>query len=140
LRFKGIFIVELKSFIMIDALQAEFALWKQAKQTREFCEVEEAKLRRTKNVWLLISTVILTTFLLARISIPGAGSKILDFGFLMNHPYVKYAILGVAFIIFAITCFLWLKSISARSKTDQARRNEWKVLLHVNKRYYQKTA
>jgi uncharacterized protein YqhQ len=124
---------------MIDAIHNDFAMWKQASQVRELCEEKETKLKNVRNVWIGLVLFMVIAFNAVKLLLPKISAINFDFSGLMSmNPIIKWAFAGfVALIILAALVFC-IRYNSAASKTEQARKNEWRSLLMTYKSFYQK--
>lgn len=124
---------------MIDALQNDFAMWKQASQVRELCEEKETKLKNVRNVWIGMVLFMLIAFNAVKLLLPKILAINIDLSYLMSmNPIVKWAFAGFAVLIILASVIFCIRYNSAASKTEQARKNEWRSLLLTYKSFYRK--
>lgn len=124
---------------MIDAIQNDFAMWKQASQVRELCEEKETKLKNVRNVWIGLILFMVIAFNAVKLLLPKISAINFDFtGLLTINPFVKWAIVGFVSLIILAALIFCIRYNSAASKTEQARKNEWRSLLLTYKSFYQK--
>lgn len=124
---------------MIDAIQNDFVLWKQASQVRELCEEKETKLKNVRNLWIGMVIFLLIAINAFMILLPKILAINIDLSYLMSmNSIVKWAFAGFAVLIILASVIFCIRYNSAASKTEQARKNEWRSLLLTYKSFYRK--
>lgn len=124
---------------MINAMQPDLAMLKQASQIRETLEEKEAKLKKMKNIWTGIFLFSVVAFLAVKSLLPlmAAYVRNIDMQFFTN-PVIKLVISGIVLLILAITVYSFANFASARSKTEKARKDEWRLVLYFNRQLTRK--
>lgn len=122
---------------MIDHNRDDFAVWRQASQTRELCEEKENKLRHARNIWLTLAFISLAAVTLLKLPIIHAGSPGSESDeMLLFHPAVKWIFTGVT-VIMAIAAVLYiLRASSAKTKSEKARKAEWTTILNIHRNLF----
>ena len=119
---------------MINAMQPDMAMLKQASQIREHCEEKEEKLKKMKNLWtgiFLFSTIV---FLVIKALLPGMAAYVRTFDMqLFTNPVIKLIIAGMVVMALAVTIYSFANFASARSKTEKARKDEWRLVMYLNR-------
>ncbi|GAP70422.1 hypothetical protein BA6E_124237 [Bacteroidales bacterium 6E] len=119
---------------MIDSMQKDLDLWKEASQIRELCEEIESKKLRSKRLWLTLSGIAIAFFFLFNFILP-TNSAI--YAGMMENPVMVKILASVGLIAIAITLYVFMSSSSASAKAEKARKDEWKALRIVNRRFHQ---
>lgn len=124
---------------MINAMQPDMAMLKQASQIRETCEEKEAKLKRMKNIWTGIFLFSLFALLSVKSLLPlmTAYVRNVDMQFFTN-PVIKLIIAIMVVLVLAVTIYSFANFASARSKTEKARKDEWRMVLYFNRQLTRK--
>lgn len=124
---------------MINAMQPDLAMLKQASQIRETLEEKEAKLKKMKNIWTGIFLFSVVAFLAVKSLLPlmAAYVRNIDMQFFTN-PVIKLVISGIVLLFLAITVYSFANFASARSKTEKARKDEWRLVLYFNRQLTRK--
>lgn len=119
---------------MIDYHQDDFAVWKQASQTRELCEEKENRLRQARNIWLTMAFISLSAVTLLMIPVFQSGSTGPESDeMLLFHPAVKWILAGIS-LIMAIAAVLYILRVSsAKTRSEQARNDEWTTILDIHR-------
>ena len=120
---------------MIDALQPDFALLKEASHTRETCEEKEARLKKMKNLWTGLFIINLFVFVSFRYILPIMAFipdkwRLLAF----EYPYITWFLVASVVYLLILIIYFAISFSRARSKTEQARQSEWNLLLKVNRK------
>jgi membrane protein required for beta-lactamase induction len=124
---------------MIDAIQNDFAMWKQASQVRKLCEGKETKLKNVRNIWIGLVLFTVIAFNAIKLLLPKISAITFEFsGLLTINPIIKWAIAGFVTMIILAALIFCIRYNSAASKTELARKNEWHSLLLTYKSFYQK--
>ncbi len=119
---------------MIDSMQKDLDLWKEASQIRELCEEIESKKLRSRKLWLILSGIAFSLFLLFNFIVP-TNSAI--YAGMMENPLMVKILASMGLVVIAITLFAFMSSSSASAKAEKARKDEWKALRVVNRRFHQ---
>lgn len=119
---------------MIDSMQKDLDLWREASQIRELCEVMESKKLRSRKLWLALSGVTISLFLLVKVILP--STSVMYAGVAENPLFIQ-VFSTVGLLILAITLYVFMACSSASAKAEKARKDEWKALRIVNRRYHQ---
>ena len=119
---------------MIDSMQKDLALWKEASQIRELCEEMESKKLRSRKLWLALSGVAFSVFILLKFILPTNSALFAEAN---GNPVLIQVLTTAVLIILAITFYVFMASSSASAKADKARKDEWKALRLVNRRFHQ---
>lgn len=119
---------------MINAMQPDLGMLKQASQIRELCELQEAKLRKMKNLWAGIFLFSMFVFLIMKALLPGMAAYVRNFDMqFFTNPVIKLIIAGMVVMALAITIYCFANFASARSKTEKARKDEWRLVMYLNR-------
>lgn len=120
-------------------MQPDLAMLKQASQIRETLEEKEAKLKKMKNIWTGIFLFSVVAFLAVKSLLPlmAAYVRNIDMQFFTN-PVIKLVISGIVLLFLAITVYSFANFASARSKTEKARKDEWRLVLYFNRQLTRK--
>lgn len=119
---------------MIDSMQKDLNLWKQASQIRELCEKMESKKLRSRKLWLAMSGVAFSLFLLLKFVLPANSALYAE---MTGNPVLIQVLISVGLLIVAVTFYVFMACSSASAKADKARKEEWKALRLANRRFHQ---
>ena len=116
---------------MNDRLEPDFAMLQKASQARQNCEEKENRLKKKRNILLIIFLLCSTITAGLKISTSSLGlSEQLK---LIAEHYVLWLATAISIVILASVIYFIFNLMSAHSETEKARKNEWKLLLYLNK-------
>ena len=117
---------------MNDHLEPDFAMLQKASQARQNCEEKEIRLKKKRNILLIIFLLCSTLTIGLKISISSLGLLSQQFKLVAEH-YLLWLISAISILILATAIYLIFNLMSAHTETEKARKNEWKLLLYLNR-------
>ena len=117
---------------MNDHLEPHFAMLQKASQARQNCEEKEIRLKKKRNILLIIFLLCSTLTIGLKISISSLGLLSQQFKLVAEH-YLLWLISAISIVILASVIYFIFNLMSAHTETEKARKNEWKLLLYLNR-------
>ncbi|HAX96454.1 MAG TPA: hypothetical protein DCY35_08040 [Prolixibacteraceae bacterium] len=117
---------------MNDHLEPDFAMLQKASQARQNCEDKETRLKKKRNILLIIFLLCSTLTIGLKISISSLGLLSQQFKLVAEH-YLLWLISAISILILATAIYFIFNLMSAHTETEKARKNEWKLLLYLNR-------
>ncbi len=116
---------------MNDRLEPNFAMLQKASQARQTCEEKEIRLKKKRNILLIIFLLCSTITVTLKILISGVGLS--EQMKMIAEHYILWLASAISLVMLATVIYFIFNLMSAQSETEKARKNEWKLLLYLNR-------